>query len=165
MVAGLAASILFFAATQPTPSTGEAASPPVLEQPAPEVAVDRLQLQLDGLRERRPNVVPPLIVLGVGAVTFGLGIAIASAPECGGDVCGTSAAGVAMAFGGAATSIVGLIWLIVDAVILGDLNSQIRSLEAQQTSRNDAAGGFHSPALAPWARNGAVGLALSLPLR
>jgi hypothetical protein len=164
MVAGLAALFLFSAAAQPTPSIGEAASPPVIEGSAPDVAVDTLQLEIDGLRERRPSLVPPLIVLGAGFVALGLGIAIVAVPHCEGDVCGPNQIGLSLALVGIPTFMVGMIWLVVDAVIVGNLNSQIGRLEAQQASRKDAAGRSHGPTLAPWARGGAGGLALSLPL-
>src|SRR5450432_3357498 len=112
------------------------------------------QLQIDTLREQRPSLLPPTIVLGVGVSCLLIG-AIVSA-NANNDVSGR-VYGDGVVIGGAAVALVGVVWLIVDAVSRGNIDREIEVLEAQQ--RNASSG----VRVTPWARDGAGGLALSLP--
>jgi hypothetical protein len=118
-----------------------------------------LQLQIDVLRERRPSLVPPLFVLGVGVTCAIAGGAVASSCKPGNGICidsGLGGAGLMLV--GATAGLIGLFWVIVDAFVRYDLDKQIESLEAELRAPE-------RPAVISWSHGGASGLALSVPLR
>jgi hypothetical protein len=147
MLAFIEALCLSSVAAEPTPadpaSTFEG-SPGAIGLSAHDPDRQRLQLQLDELRERRDNIEPlvPLLVLGAGVVAFVVGTVMFANNICLGEhscpnindqtaVAGATAAGV-----GLLLIPVGLIWWIADVVIRGNLSGQINVLEGQMGQRS-----------------------------
>jgi hypothetical protein len=167
MVAGLAL-VLSLAAPQSASPQAAPAPPSAGEMSAPNPRAEKLQLQIDALRqqnaeklqlqidtlrEHRPSLIPPLIVFGVGVSCIVIAGVLASKNDF-----ADGLTGIGLGILGAGVTLVGLVWLIVEAAILSSIDREIEVLEAQQ--RNGSSG-VH---VTPWARDGAGGLALSLPL-
>jgi hypothetical protein len=126
-----------------------------------------LQPQIDALRERRPSLAPPLLVFGLGTIcALAGGVALSSTTNAAGlgaiftapAVAAADAAGVVLLAVSVPVGLIGLGWLIANVAIRADLDQQIKSLEGYQFASE-------RPAVIPWTRGGASGLALAIPMR
>jgi hypothetical protein len=124
-----------------------------------EQRAEKLQLEIDRLRENRPSLAPPAIFLGAGVVLLVVGVVVAL--QCNDLICalqGQQGKGTGLEIAGAVVGLGGLVWLVLASVVRGNIDREIEALEAQQWR---ASSGLR---VTPWARDGAGGLALSLPV-
>jgi hypothetical protein len=147
------------------------------DRPPPEAqfygkTTEQLELQLAENRRHHDSVhlLPPLLVLAGGAALFVGGVLVLANYHCpggdsGGMCSGSLEGGLVMGGSGLLAGFVGIIWLVVDAIIRGSLNSKADLLETEIAARKaSATSGSLRLRIAPWTNAGASGLALTLSL-